>query len=318
MFRFYHRMLARNEKLSYWFKEWIEPIVIAAILALFIRTFFIQAFKIPTGSMRMTLLEGDRILVNKVGYRFQEPERGDVVVFKYPGISFFQLREFESPKQMFSLYTALLETAELDQPEITEPTAYALLDRLNDIFNSTVPFDIFKKSMTIEALPREGQKLVKKIEEKYGVPFLELTAETLKEMNEYSYVKRLKRLILQTKFPDLCPPSEYPKDRKRDFIKRLIGVGGDVVEIKKHDIYINGQMVTDHKVIRENRYYNVSEWEYGAQGLQIHVPQDSYFVLGDNSKSSSDSRNWGFVDKDDMIGEAFLVYWPPKRWKIIK
>ena len=77
-------------------REWAESILIAFILAMVIRTFLVQAFKIPTGSMRMTLIEGDVILVNKFIYghhspsalhrlfAYRAPERGDVVVFKYP------------------------------------------------------------------------------------------------------------------------------------------------------------------------------------------------------------------------------------------
>ena len=73
-----------NEKMRYFMKEWIEPIIIAVILALIIRAFIVQAFKIPTGSMRPTLIEGDRILVSKFIYKFKEPERGDVIVFRSP------------------------------------------------------------------------------------------------------------------------------------------------------------------------------------------------------------------------------------------
>ena len=65
-------------------RENIEVVVTAVILALIIRTFVVQAFKIPTGSMRPTLIEGDRILVNKFIYRFKAPRRGDIIVFKYP------------------------------------------------------------------------------------------------------------------------------------------------------------------------------------------------------------------------------------------
>ena len=65
-------------------REYFESIVIAVILALFIRTFVVQAFKIPSGSMRPTLLEGDKLFVNKYVYRFNSPERGDIIVFKYP------------------------------------------------------------------------------------------------------------------------------------------------------------------------------------------------------------------------------------------
>ncbi len=65
-------------------KNWGEPFLVAAILALVIRTFLLGPYKIPTGSMRMTFLEGDRIFVDKVSYRFNPPQRGDIIVFKYP------------------------------------------------------------------------------------------------------------------------------------------------------------------------------------------------------------------------------------------
>jgi len=67
-----------------------------------------------------------------------------------------------------------------------------------------------------------------------------------------------------------------------------------------------------------NYYYNREDWEYGRVGKNISVPKDSYFVLGDNSAQSSDSRNWGFVPASEVVGKAFLIWWPPKRIKIVK
>ncbi|MEE8360431.1 MAG: signal peptidase I [Candidatus Omnitrophota bacterium] len=174
-----------NDRVKRELREWIESLVIAVILALVIRTFVVQAFKIPTGSMRTTLLEGDRILVNKFLYKFQEPKRGDVIVFKYPG------------------------------------------------------------------------------------------------------------------------------DMKKDFIKRLIATEGEEVEIKAGDIYINGERVEDPFIVRKINYYNKSP--YGEAGRKIKVPEDSYFVLGDNSASSKDSRYWGFVPEKNLIGKAFFLYWPLNR-----
>jgi signal peptidase I len=182
-------------------REWIESIVIAFVLAMFIRTFVIQAFKIPTGSMRTTLLEGDRILVNKLRYGpkipwtdirlpgFTEPGRGDVIVFI------------------------------------------------------------------------------------------------------------------------------YPEDKTRDFIKRLIAKGGETVEIKDGDIFVDGELIKD-PVIKNTYYYN--RGEYGEVGEKIKVPQGQYFVLGDNSASSRDSRYWGFVPEDLIIGRAELIYWPPRRIRVIE
>ncbi len=182
-------------------REWIESIVIAVILALFIRTFFIQAFKIPTGSMRTTLLEGDRILVNKLRYGAKVP----FTALRLPGYG----------------------------------------------------------------KPQRGDVIV----------FI------------------------------------YPEDPKRDFIKRLIALGGDTVEINNGNIYVNNQEVVDSP-IKNIYYYN--RGDYGKVGQTIKVPEDSYFVLGDNSASSKDSRYWGFVPQKDLIGRAEFIYWPLTRLRVIK
>lgn len=182
-------------------REWVESIVIAFILALFIRTFFIQAFKIPTGSMRMTLIEGDRILVSKFRYGpkipftnfrlpgFTKPQRGDIIVFI------------------------------------------------------------------------------------------------------------------------------YPEDPKRDFIKRLVALGGETVEIKDGGIYINGQHI-EMQPIKNTYYYN--RGQYGQELRPMKVPEDCYFVLGDNSASSKDSRYWGFVPEKSVIGRAELIYWPLHRIRFVR
>lgn len=179
-----------NDRTKFIIKEYVQSIIIAFILAMVIRTFVVQAFKIPTGSMKPTFLEGDRILVNKFVYRFNYPKRGDIVVFK------------------------------------------------------------------------------------------------------------------------------YPEDPKRDFVKRLIAIGGETVEIKDGKIYINDKVVDAIPPINAVYYYNRDI--YGSQGQKIKVPSQSFYVLGDNSASSRDSRYWGFVPKKYMEGKAFLIYWPLDRIKILK
>jgi len=318
MFRWYNQLIARNSKVEYWFKEWVEPIVIAFILAFFIRAFFVQAFKIPTGSMRMTLLEGDRILVNKLVYRFREPQRGDVIVFKYPGLSFFQLQEFSTPQHMADLYNAIAAETGIEAMSFAGYPVKIIVQKLNTVFNSHIPFMILKDTLTEADLTKEIRSLISKFEKRYETPFDQLSDEVLDVISLNSAGKRLKRITLEKAFPAVCPKSEYKKDRKRDFIKRLIATGGETVEIRNHDIYINDELVADHQKIRENHYYNVQDWEYGKSGMKITVPDNSFFALGDNSASSSDSRNWGFVDDEDLLGKAFFIYWPPKRWKLIK
>ena len=170
-------------------REHVESIVLGVALALVIRAFIIQAYKIPSGSMRPTLMEGDRILVNKFIYRFREPARGDILVFR------------------------------------------------------------------------------------------------------------------------------YPEDRKRDFIKRLTGLAGDVVAIRAGHLVINDQPVTAPPF---DRVPYVNRGDLGDERATVTVPPGMYFMLGDNSSSSRDSRYWGFVPRDDVIGKALVIFWPPRRWKVIR
>jgi len=170
-------------------REWIESIVIAVLLALFVRAFIVQAFKIPTGSMRPTLIENDRIFVNKFIYRFREPRVGDIIVF----------REVEQGK--------------------------------------------------------------------------------------------------------------------KDLIKRLVATEADRIEIVNGRIKLNSKII-DKLPISEFYYYN--RGDYGEEGEGIVVPEDSFFVLGDNSASSKDSRYWGFVPKRNIIGKAIFIYWPLKRLRLTK
>ncbi len=184
-------------------RDWVESIVVAFILAMVIRTFVVQAFKIPTGSMRTTLLEGDLILVNKF------------------------------------------------------------------IYGARIP-----------------------------IPWTNLRIQGLRQPARGDVVVFI-----------------YPEDPKKDFIKRLIGLPGETVEIKNGTVYINDEPLTD-SVFGRIFYYNHGDFQ--PPNHKITVPKDSFFVLGDNSASSKDSRYWGFVPKKNFLGKAILIYWPAQRVRIIR
>jgi len=184
-------------------REYAESIVIAVVMALIIKAFVIQAFKIPSGSMIPTLKIGDHILVNKFIY---------------------------------------------------------------------------------------GTKL----------PFTDRIIIPLKRPNRGD--------IIVFKFPD---------DEKKDFIKRVIGLPGDIVEIKGKKVYINGSPIDDSYAVHSDPMLYPSGIQPRDNFGPLTVPQDSYFVMGDNRDFSLDSRYWGFVKLNKIKGKAFIIYWSwngEERW----
>ncbi|MGA1283943.1 MAG: signal peptidase I [Prochlorothrix sp.] len=162
--------------------EGIKTIGLSAVLAFGIRTFIAEARYIPSSSMLPTLQINDRLIVDKVAYRFTEPERGDIVVFN--------------------------------------PTDALIAQNFRDAF-----------------------------------------------------------------------------------IKRIIGLPGDVVEVYGGKVYINGQ------ALEENYIQDAPEYVYGPET----VPEGQYLVLGDNRNNSYDGHSWGFVPRDRIIGRATVLFWPPSR-----
>ena len=179
-------------------RDWTEALVVAGILALIIRSFIVQAFKIPSGSMEDTLLIGDHLLVNKFIYGVQlpgvdgrfltirEPERGDIVVFEFP------------------------------------------------------------------------------------------------EDRGMSYWKR------------------------RDFIKRVVGLPGDTVEVRDKKLLVNGQPLLIPEAVFKDGTNQPGPRDNMAP---VKVPAGHYFAMGDNRDRSYDSRFWGFVSNQEIKGLAFIKYW---------
>jgi signal peptidase I len=191
-------------------REYAEALIIAIILALTIRVFVVQAFKIPSGSMIPTLLIGDHILVSKLAYGFQLPKDCEFQV-AFPPVT---------------------------------------------CFSSTIVMNFDP--------PQRGDVIV----------------------------------------------FRYPEDENKDFIKRVIGTPGDVIEIHNKNVLINGEALVD-KDFTQRVDPGIIDSRINPRDNfgPITVPTDSYFVMGDNRDQSLDSRFWGFVKMDKVKGRAFLVYW---------
>jgi len=99
-----------------------------------------------------------------------------------------------------------------------------------------------------------------------------------------------------------------PQDLSRDFIKRVIGLPGETIEIREGRVFIN------NKDLVQNYTVNPGSYNFGP----VTVGPDQLFVLGDNRNNSSDSHSWGNLPRSDMIGKAWISYWPPQQWAIIQ
>jgi signal peptidase I len=176
-------------------RENIEAIIIAVILALFIRTFVVQAFKIPSGSMKETLQIGDHILVNKFIYGVKMP--------------------------------------------FTQETLISLKD------------------------PKRGDIIVFK----------------------------------------------FPEDPDKDFIKRVVGLAGDVIEIRDKQVFVNNEPVKYEQAVHKDSRIIPGNIQPRDNFGPETVPPDSLFVMGDNRDHSYDSRFWGFVNLKAVKGKAFIIYW---------
>ena len=226
------------QKIYYEVYEWVETGWSAVLLAAFIMYFFIQAFKIPSGSMRTTLLEGDHLFVNKCIYGFHIPFKDGKRVYPIRQIKRGDIVVFQCPDAALSV-------------------------------------------------------------------------------------------------------SEREKHITKDFIKRCIGLPGDVVEIKGKKLYVNGEFINEpyvsfvndgvypkYDVFKSSAEYQ-NAWQEGKFAVlsseyiadnfgPVKVPQGHYFVMGDNRDRSFDGRFWGPLPDKLMKGRALFLYWPLDRIRVIK
>lgn len=107
-----------------------------------------------------------------------------------------------------------------------------------------------------------------------------------------------------------------PTNQEKDFIKRVIGTANDTISLIDGNVYVNGKKLDESAYLKND--VKTYAGSFLKEGAEINVPSESFFVLGDNRPYSSDSREWGFVKDNAIIGESFFVYWPPNRLRIVK
>lgn len=122
---------------------------------------------------------------------------------------------------------------------------------------------------------------------------------------EYVLVSKVTYRLGQPQHGDIIV-FKYPGEPPQDLIKRIVGLPGDTVKVSGSVVSVNGQPLVEPYIAASPVYQG--EWQ---------VPDGFLFVLGDNRNDSSDSHAWGLLPKENVIGKALLIYWPPPEWKII-
>ncbi|MFZ0545627.1 MAG: signal peptidase I [Candidatus Promineifilaceae bacterium] len=125
------------------------------------------------------------------------------------------------------------------------------------------------------------------------------------EEGEYIIINKLSYYLEEPERGDIIV-LQFPNDRSRDFIKRIIGLPGDHIEVRDGVVHVNGVALEEPYINAEPTYSGT--WD---------VPADEFFVLGDNRNNSSDSHSWSYLPRSDIIGKAWLIYWEPDKWGLV-
>lgn len=285
------------------FREYAETIISAFCIAMVIRTFVIQAFKIPTGSMEPTLhgdpRHGDRIFVNKFIYRFKNPKRGDIIVFTTRNIVGLDRRK-DYIKRLIGLPGESIEIRDgniyingqlIAQPEIAKNTYINSMPSLQML-------DVPKKGIVVADL------------------FFLVWAPDMGKF--YLLNSAIYKLPLETRMGDkftFDPQYIEFMEELIPFQTEFLASSGQYVEFRKDGLYIDNVRYKENYTM--NGLYTILG-QYGFEGRKIRIPEGCYFALGDNSYNSKDSRYWGFVPERNIKGEAMFIWWPPKRWQIVR
>ena len=290
----------------------VELVLVAVVLALGIRAFFLQPFKIPTGSMQPTLngVIARRIVdpppnpLVRVAQLLTIGRTYEDLVCSQNGDSIVEIRPAKV-RVLWEGSTIVMRSGRVYQVGITpEVLRYQLRLGEGQRFN-------------------QGQSILR--------AYADLGDQLF--VDRFSYNLRLPHrsdvFVFKTNNILGIPPT--PDGTSQHYIKRLAGVPGDALRIQAPDLYINGKPAAEPGFKRvesqQNGYTGYtndrpdlqSMMYLGTPNAAVDVPEHSYFALGDNSANSLDSRYWGFVPEENVVGRGLFVYWPfTSHWGFVR
>lgn len=327
--------------------EYAEMFLVAAIVALAIRTFFLQPFKIPTNSMYPTYngmtheVYSEESSPSGLGDVFRFLSWGTVrrdIVAPASGEVLIPIQSYDKvPGRKFFLFPTVLNEFSVRVGD-SETTF--------NVPGEFFPFEAFKDAF----FPDENGEWADVVRDPKNQSKItrirgELFLRTGKIVNQGDtvlsfaihtgdalFVDRIsyhffrpdvgEAIVFKTEnIPTIPKPDKY-------YIKRLVGVPGDELRLSAPELYRNGEPIEGAGAFSKNAeqegnypgYTNVRNWKHLTTTQDtLLIPEDSYFALGDNSPHSSDSRYWGFVPKREMVGKAMFIYYPfTHRWGLAK
>ena len=310
-------------------KEWFDALLFALIAALIIRTFFFEAFRIPTPSMEKSLLVGDFLLVSKIHYGPRTPL---TLGIPFTGI---YIKNFQLP---YTRLPGLTSVKRYDVMVFNWPPEDKPIDRKTHYIKRVIglPGDslavrnktVFVNGDSLAPLPTMQQQWLMQVKPGVILPVRRLKAldvdeirqtrkpnlylitatfQAAEDIRQWPYIERLEPYILPVGFhdPQIYPPgSPYNRDQ---YGPVYVPKAGDTIPLNEHTWALYEPVIRryeGHRTRHAAGHYEID----GKPAQEYTFQQDYYFVMGDNRDDSLDSRFWGFVPADHVVGKAFIIY----------